>query len=83
MSECKRCGNEALRDFRCRNCGEYGMADVDEGGCFYEEDGSLFEVHPKGDEGPQVVCECGCKEFDVEFDDHCGWCAHQIAKDKD
>jgi len=60
------------------------MADVDEGGCYYDENnGSLFETDDEGGVGSQIVCRCGSKDFDVDHDKYYGWCAHQVAKDKD
>lgn len=78
--ECTRCGNEPLRDFHCRNCGKYVMADVDEGVAHYnEEDGSLYEDESIG--RGQVICDCGSKEFEVEYQKYCGFCAPIVARD--
>ena len=79
MKECIRCGNEPLKDFKCTECGSYGLMDVDEGGCDYDnKSGKLFDLTTGPDGGDirdQVICECGCKSFDIEYNDYCGYCA--------
>jgi transcription elongation factor Elf1 len=80
--KCIRCGNEALKDFKCQECDKYAIVDADEGTTLYnEEDASLFEIDAQGDE-EQVACSsCGSKKFDIEYQNLCSRCKHQAAKD--
>ena len=78
MSACKRCGNEALRNFKCSKCGSYSLTCVEEGDCYYESKSCrLFGLTtaPLGHQvGDQIICECGCDKYDFEYDDYCGLC---------
>jgi hypothetical protein len=40
----------------------------------------LYDEDFRGDT-TQIVCECGSKTFDVEFETLCEYCAHMSSKD--
>lgn len=72
--KCYRDGADtAMETASCTECGEDpGFHEV----VVPSADGyELFDEDIRGGTS-QVVCECGCKTFDVEFESLCSYCAH-------
>ena len=79
MIECRKCGKDLLKDFRCTNCGKYSLTEVEVGGCYYEsKTGALFGFITATDGhevGYEIICECGNTKYDLEYDDYCECCS--------
>lgn len=73
---CLRCGNEPLKDVFCKSCGKCVMANVDEGMLTVNEDNTVAV-----EEAGNLKCECGNNTFNINYQDHCSWCEHQMGKD--
>ena len=78
--KCAGCGNKPLKDIICSTCGEYAMADVDEGTVEIGPGGKII-TSPGTDFETQLVCKCGSKQFKDVWQNYCSLCKHQQSKD--
>lgn len=75
--ECRRCGDEPLKDVSCQKCGKTVLSDVGEDVIRIGKDGAVGIIKPKGDEVP-LKCKCGSAKFDVEWQRLCVRCKAQM-----
>jgi len=81
MKRCLRCGNESLKDVFCKTCGKCVMANVDEGLITVDETGVATIEDGTGKHMGTLKCECGNFTFNINYQDYCSWCEHQMGKD--
>jgi hypothetical protein len=56
------------------------MANVDEGIVTADENGVVIVENPAG-HSSELKCECGNNTFNINYQDYCSWCEHQMGKD--